>query len=149
VSALLNNLKPNSDVYSAMSTIDKTTLSEYNIRYCSYKAGTVYVIVVSEAIDSTMGSRWSRAKVHCRDRGVHLDVSIVTQEQYSKWVYHNIRKDPNSAEEWLQRWYKVIDKEPQSGMWSKAADNIYYLKNISDYTAIAPKILESGYLSMR
>jgi hypothetical protein len=34
-------------------------------------------------------------------------------------------------------------------MWSKAADNIYYLKKISDYTAIAPKILESGYLSMR
>ena len=149
MSVLLNNLRPNSDAYNALSSIDKTTLSEYNIRYCSYKADTVYLILVSEAIDSTMGTKWSRAKAHCRAKNIHLDVSIVTQEQYGKWVHHNIRRDPNSAEEWLQRWYKVIDKEPQSGMWAKAADNIYYLKNTKDYNAIAPKILESGYLSMR
>ena len=149
MTALINNLRSNQKAYDAMSSIDKTTLNVYNVRYCSCRENTIYIIVVSEVIDATMGSRWNRARKQCRDDGVFLDISIVTQEQYSKWVFHNVKKDPDAEERWLQRWYKVMDTEPKRGMWAKAADHIYYLKDIKNYRAIAPKILESGYFSMR
>ena len=146
--AVLNNLKGNSIAYDAIMSLDKSLFEEYTVRYCSVRDDTVYLIIVSETIDTTMGSRWKRAKTQCVDKGVHLDVSIVTQEQYLKWVSHSVKRDPDSPEEWLQRWYKAHSSEPKTGLWAKAADHIYYLKDINHYNAIAPKILESGYFSL-
>lgn len=149
ISSALNNLKSNTKAYTAISNLDKSTLSEYTIRYCSVREDTAYLIVVSETIDITMGSRWSRAKFQCREQGIYLDVSIVTEEQYTKWVHNSVKRDPESSEEWLQRWYKIFEKEPKDGLWAKAADHIYYLKDIRNYESIAPKILENGYFSLR
>ena len=148
MSAVLNNLKCNPLAFDVVSGLDKSLFKEYTVRYCSTRNDTVYLILVSEVIDSTMGSRWKRAKSICLEHGIYLDVSIVTQEQYLKWVHHSVKKDPDSPEEWLQRWYKVHLKEPKGGLWAKAADHIYYLKETEHYNAIAPKILESGYFSL-
>lgn len=148
MTAILNNLKTNTKAYKVISRLDKTIFSEYTIKYCSVKEDTAYLILVSETIDATMGSKWSRAKFQCREQGIYLDVSVVTSEQYIKWVHNSVRRDPYSPEEWLQRWYKVFEKEPKGGLWAKAADHIYYLKDIRHYKGIAPKILENGYFSL-
>jgi len=148
MSAVLNNLKSNTKAHSVVCSLDKALFKEYTVRYCSLRNDTVYLIVVSETIDTTMGSKWSRAKALCREHGIYLDVSIVKEEQYIKWVHHSVKRNPDSSEEWLQRWYKVHEKTPKGGLWAKAADNIYYLKEIKNYNAIAPKILESGYFSL-
>lgn len=147
--SILVHLKGNERVRQIVSQLDKTLFSEYTVRYCSVKEDSVYIIVVSESIDTTMGSRWARAKKFCGENKVPLDVSIVTKEQYMKWVRNSVQREENSSEEWLQRWYKVLDKTPKSGLWAKAADSIYYLKDVKHYNSIAPKILESGYLSLR
>lgn len=148
MSSVLNNLKTNSKAYEVISGLDKTTLTAYTIRYCSVREDTAYLIIVSETIDVTLGSRWARAKFQCREQGIYLDVSVVTSEQYIKWVHNSVRRDSDSPEEWLQRWYKVFEKEPKDGLWAKAADHIYYLKDIRHYESIAPKILENGYFSL-
>lgn len=148
MSSVLNNLKTNSKAYEVISKLDKTTLTAYTIRYCSVREDTAYLIIVSETIDVTLGSRWARAKFQCREQGIYLDVSVVTSEQYIKWVHNSVRRDSDSPEEWLQRWYKVFEKEPKDGLWAKAADHIYYLKDIRHYESIAPKILENGYFSL-
>jgi hypothetical protein len=148
MSSVLNNLKTNGKAYEVISGLDKTTLTAYTIRYCSVREDTAYLIIVSETIDVTLGSRWARAKFQCREQGIYLDVSVVTSEQYIKWVHNSVRRDPDSPEEWLQRWYKVFEKEPKDGLWAKAADHIYYLKDIRHYESIAPKILENGYFSL-
>ena len=148
MSSVLNNLKINSKAYEVISKLDKTTLTAYTIRYCSVREDTAYLIIVSETIDVTLGSRWARAKFQCREQGIYLDVSVVTSEQYIKWVHNSVRRDSDSPEEWLQRWYKVFEKEPKDGLWAKAADHIYYLKDIRHYESIAPKILENGYFSL-
>lgn len=148
MSAVLNNLKTNTKAYKVISGLDKKLFSEYTIKYCSVREDTAYLILVSETIDVTMGSKWSRAKFQCREQGIYLDVSVVTSEQYIKWVHNSVRRDPYSPEEWLQRWYKVFEKEPKDGLWAKAADHIYYLKDIRHYENIAPKILENGYFSL-
>lgn len=149
MSSILNNLKGNKKAIVAISSLDKGLFSAYTIRYCSVRNDTVYIILVSESIDSTMGSKWSRAKSLCRESGIYLDVSVVTKEQYMKWVHHSVKRDPDSSEEWLQRWYKIKEKTPKDGLWAKAADHIYYLKDVKNYESIAPKILESGYFSLR
>ena len=149
MSSALNNLKTNTKAYKVISGLDKQVLTAYTIRYCSVREDTAYIIIVSETIDVTMGSRWSRAKFQCREQGIYLDVSVVTNEQYMKWVHNSVRKDPESSEEWLQRWYKIFEKDPKDGLWAKAADHIYYLKDVRNYESIAPKILENGYLSLR
>ena len=148
MSVVLNNLKVNTKAYKVISGLDKTLFSAYTIKYCSVREDTAYLILVSETIDATMGSKWSRAKFQCREQGIYLDVSVVTNEQYIKWVHNSVRRDLDSPEEWLQRWYKVFEKEPKDGLWAKAADHIYYLKDIRHYEAIAPKILENGYFSL-
>lgn len=148
MSAVLNNLKGNTKAYDVICGLDKSLFKEYTVRYCSLREDTVYIIVVSETIDTTMGSRWARAKAICREHEVYLDVSIVKKDQYVNWVHHSVKREENSSEEWLQRWYKVHEKSPKDGLWAKAADHIYYLKDIKHYSAIAPKILESGYFSI-
>ena len=120
MSVVLNNLKCNPLVFDVVSGLDKSLFKEYTVRYCSTRNDTVYLILVSEVIDSTMGSRWRRAKSICLEHGIYLDVSIVTQEQYLKWVHHSVKKDPDSPEEWLQRWYKVHLKEPKGGSLGKS-----------------------------
>ena len=95
--SILANLKANERVHQVVSQLDKTLFSEYTIRYCSVKEDSVYIIVVSESIDTTMGSKWSRAKKFCGENKVSLDVSIVTKEQYMKWVKHSVQREENSS----------------------------------------------------
>lgn len=84
MNSLPSHLKDNKVLYNALSSIDKKVYTEYNVPYCTYESNTIFFIIIGDS-EKTRHD-WNLAKEHCIDKGVVLEFSIVTEDEYISWV---------------------------------------------------------------
>ena len=84
MNSLPSHLKDNKVLYDALSGIDKRVYTEYNVSYCTYEGNTVFFIIIGDG-EKTRDD-WNLAKEHCIDKGVILEFTIITKDEYDEWV---------------------------------------------------------------
>ncbi len=85
MNTLPSHLKNNKVLYDALSGIDKRVYTEYNVPYCTYESNIVFFIIIGDS-EKTRND-WNLAKEHCIDKGVVLEFSIFTEDEYNNWVH--------------------------------------------------------------